>query len=189
MRRPQPDHLRPEVGIAIDEVGGNDSGLEDVAGAVDVGEEEVQRPDPLLEAARQAAPFRPGQDARDDVEGDDPLFGLVVAIDGEGDADAAEEEFGLGPPVGKGVARGAVQPALDDVITRTAGAVGPRHFVECCRHRPFRGRSILERLARKTPTRLGKGWNPINSGALPAHPVRQNAGQGVLRPSTPPAAK
>ena len=53
-------HLRPEIRVAVDEVGGNDAGPEDLAGAVDVGEEGVERLDPLLEAARRGAAIPPG---------------------------------------------------------------------------------------------------------------------------------
>jgi hypothetical protein len=43
----------------------------------------------------QPAPFRAGDDARHDVEGDQPLFGLLLAVDGEGDAGLAEDAFGV----------------------------------------------------------------------------------------------
>ncbi len=92
----QPGHLGPVVGVAVDEVGGDDAGAQDLGRPVDVGEEDVERPHPLLEAAGKALPLGAGQDARNDVEGDDALFGLVLAVDGEGDADAAEEQLGLG---------------------------------------------------------------------------------------------
>ena len=52
-----PDHLRAEVGVAIDEVGGDLAGGDDLGLAVDVGEEGVQRLDPLFQPARQALPF------------------------------------------------------------------------------------------------------------------------------------
>ena len=64
--------------------------LSDLAPAVDVVEEEVERLDALLEPAVQPLPFVRRQDAREHVEGDQALGRVGVAIDGEGDADAAE---------------------------------------------------------------------------------------------------
>ena len=49
----------------------------------------------LLDALRQAAPFLPGDDARHDVERDQPLVRFVLAIDGEGDAGLAEDALGV----------------------------------------------------------------------------------------------
>jgi hypothetical protein len=46
-----------------------------------------------------------GDDARDDVEGDQALGAGIVAIDGEGDADAAEDQVGLGTFAGDGLGR------------------------------------------------------------------------------------
>ena len=61
------------TGIAEDDVGRNGAVGEDAAGAVDVVDEGVDRPHPLLEPCRQIGPFAGGEDARDDVERDDPL--------------------------------------------------------------------------------------------------------------------
>jgi hypothetical protein len=46
--------------------------------------------------ARQLRPFAGRDDARHDVEGDQPFVRLGLAIDVEGDAGAAEEGLGLG---------------------------------------------------------------------------------------------
>ena len=58
---------------------------------VDVVEEGVERPHALLEPADSRPHSLDIEDARDDVEGDQPLRGLALAVDGEGDADAAED--------------------------------------------------------------------------------------------------
>ena len=76
------------MSAGIDAVG------DDPPRAVDVVDESVDRPHPLLEPGREPRPFARGEDARDDVERDDPLGRLLVAIDGEGDAEAAEGGFG-----------------------------------------------------------------------------------------------
>ena len=99
-------------------------------GAVDVAEEGVQRLDALLEPALQPLPFRLGDDAGDDVEGDQPLGGLRVAIDGEGDADAPEEQFGLAAPERDMVGRDGVEPALQLDIGLANFLGTARHLVE-----------------------------------------------------------
>ena len=103
-------------------------------GAVDVGEEHVERPDALLEALGELPPFGLGEHPRDDVEGDDAFLGVLVAVDREGDADPAEEELRLEPAVGEGLGGFRVEPALDQLIAGTAGAVGQAHLVKWRRH-------------------------------------------------------
>ena len=53
---------------------------------IDVAQEQVQGMDALGQAALDAVPFLGRDDARQQVGGNDPLGGLVVVIDGEGDA-------------------------------------------------------------------------------------------------------
>ena len=66
----------------------------------------------LLEPAPDQVPFRRGQDAREDVERDQPLGRIGVAVDREGDADAPEQELGLAPAVVEHVRRNAAEPSL-----------------------------------------------------------------------------
>src|SRR4051812_30606692 len=73
-----------------DKVGGG----EDPAGAVNVLDEQVDGADALLEACGEVRPFAGGEDAGDDVEGNDPLRRFLVAINGEGDAERAEGGLG-----------------------------------------------------------------------------------------------
>ncbi len=87
------EHLGPVVGVLVDQFGRDQPGLQDLTVVVDVGEEEVERLDALFEALGELAPFLAGDDPRHDVERDDPLLGIVLAVDGEGDADAAEQHF------------------------------------------------------------------------------------------------
>ncbi len=59
-------------------------------------EERVQRLDALANAAFQhGAHSAGGNDARDGVEGDQALGAPLVAVDGEGDADAVKQQFCL----------------------------------------------------------------------------------------------
>ena len=48
---------------------------------------------PLFDPAGQAIPFPPGDDARHDVERDQPFLGLLLALDIEGDAGATDEDL------------------------------------------------------------------------------------------------
>ena len=63
-------------------------------------------------------PFGAGQHPRDDVEGDDALLGLVLAVDREGDADPAEQELRLEPAVREAFRAGGVDPALEERRSR-----------------------------------------------------------------------
>ena len=127
-------HLRPEHRVLEDEVLGHDAGLERLAAAVDVLDVEVERLDALLEPEAQPRPFVRRQDARQHVERDQPLGRVGIAIDGEGDADAPEQELRLAPPVLQHVGWQLAQPALEAGIDRPNLAVRLRHFVECDCH-------------------------------------------------------
>ena len=67
-----------------------------LAPAVNVTQKGVQRPGALLDTAFQAAPFGLLENAGHHVEGDQPVRVAPLAIDGKGDADAAEQRLGLG---------------------------------------------------------------------------------------------
>ena len=59
---------------------GDDLFLEDALLVVDVVQEEVQRADALLQAAFQQSPFVRRDDARDQVEGENPFRALVSSL-------------------------------------------------------------------------------------------------------------
>ncbi|MNW01585.1 hypothetical protein D3C71_1972420 [compost metagenome] len=62
---------------------------------VDVVEEGVEGDDPLFDALGELAPFAAGNDAGDEIEGDE-LFGTVcVSVDREGDAGFPEDVLGV----------------------------------------------------------------------------------------------
>ena len=75
-----------------------------------------------------ARPFAARDDARQDVEGDQPLGRLLRAIDGEGDADAAEQQLGLFAPRGEKFRRGAGKPLRKLLIGNAGRAVRRRPF-------------------------------------------------------------
>ena len=95
-------HLGAELRVAEHLLGRHDAGLEDLLVVVDVVDEAVQRRDALAQAALHLAPLVRRDHARDQVERDQPLgAGAVLvlgAVDGEGDADAAEDHLGLLAP-------------------------------------------------------------------------------------------
>ena len=94
-RRLDAHHLRHEGRVLDDQLLGDAAGLDDLLAMVDVVHEGVERAHALLDAGCEPAPLRRAQDARDDVEGDEPLGRRLVAVDGEGDAGAAEQRLGV----------------------------------------------------------------------------------------------
>ena len=93
------DHLahevaRPEEQLARDLPVANDPLL-----AVDVVEEEVERANPLDDAAREPVPLRARNHARDQVEREDPLEPLLLAVDREADPLVHERQLDRVPPL------------------------------------------------------------------------------------------
>ena len=87
------DHLAPEVARAEHELGRHLPVAQDALAVVDVGEEEVERVHALDHAALDVIPLRARDDARDEVEREDPLEPFLLAVDRE--ADALIEERGV----------------------------------------------------------------------------------------------
>lgn len=83
-------------GVLIDQPRGDAPRPHDLAAPVDIHQKGVQRLGALLDAAFQPQPFMRGEDARKHVERDQPVRIAALAIDREGDADAAEQRLGLG---------------------------------------------------------------------------------------------
>ena len=129
-------HLGPEHRVLEDQVVGDDIGAQDVAAVIDVAQEHVERAHPLLQALFQQRPFLAGEDAGNDVEGDQPFLGFRVAIDGKGDADPAEQQFGFLAAIFQRVRRRLLEPAGEFLVGRAEVAAGPVHFVERNCHIP-----------------------------------------------------
>jgi hypothetical protein len=83
-------HLGPEHRILKDEVLWDDAGFQDLAPAINVANVVIYRLHALLETAAHDLPFVRCQDPRQHVERDKPLLRIRIAIDSEGDTDAAE---------------------------------------------------------------------------------------------------
>mmetsp|Transcript_59385 Transcript_59385/g.140239 ORF Transcript_59385/g.140239 Transcript_59385/m.140239 type:complete len:469 (+) Transcript_59385:1183-2589(+) len=95
-------HLLAELGVVQDLVGGHEAGLQDLLAVIDVVDEAVQRRHALGQAGLHRGPLGVGNHPRNQVEGDQAfgaLAGVLVAIDREGDAHAAEDQLGLLAPL------------------------------------------------------------------------------------------
>ena len=108
----------------------DDAGLEDALIVIDVGEEQVQCLDPLDAPSLDPAPFADGDAARDDVEGDQTLGALRVAVQGEGDARPVKQKIGLAPALGQQLLGSVLQPVGEAPVMRPADAVRIVHFVK-----------------------------------------------------------
>ena len=122
-RRIVPDHLGQEGRRCRGPARRDAPGADDLLAVIDVVEEGVQRPHALLDAALKQPPFGGRDDARDEVEGDQPLERVLGAVDGEGDAEPPEENLGFlllalkaGPATG-----------LQAIQQQASSSDGPRH--------------------------------------------------------------
>ena len=129
-RRRETDHLLKPCRIVAEQPRRNAACAQDFLPVVKIVDERVQRADPLFNPAGKAAPFVCADGARHHVERDQPFFGLVLAVNVEGDACLAKAAFSL--------AMLALQPALILLvkpfavtrICRTNGSVGIKHLVK-----------------------------------------------------------
>ena len=130
-RRLHAHHLRHEGRVLDDQVLGHAAGPDDLLAMIDVVHEGVERAHALLDAGGEAAPLGGAQDARDDVEGDEALGGGIVAVDGEGDAGAAEQRLGVVALALEVVDLLRLQPLVHGRVGLAHPAAGPVHLVEC----------------------------------------------------------
>ena len=124
------DHFRPIERIAKNQFGRDDQFLENGALSINIREEEVQSAHTLREPGLKLAPLRLRYETRNDVERDQPLGGVLVAVDAEGDADAAEHVFRLGAARGKQFGWSFIEPASDLLVERPRLAGGKAHLVK-----------------------------------------------------------
>ena len=88
---------------------------------VDVVDEQVERPDPLLQPALDPVPLVGGDHPRDRVERDDPLDPLVAAVDGERDPLMPHHQVGRPVAVFQLLGAELAEPLVE------RGVVGPGH--------------------------------------------------------------
>src|SRR4029077_3648105 len=93
---PRRDHVQ-ELALVLlareHDLGRNDPVLEALLALIDVEDEEVQGGDPLDEPGLQALPLARGDDAGHEVEREDALGALFLAVDRERDALVHEREL------------------------------------------------------------------------------------------------
>ena len=88
---------------------------------IDVVDEGVERPDALLEAGLQAHPFLRGQHPRHDIERDQPLGALLLAIDRERDADPMEQGVRLRALLGEALGGLGSEPFVIALVVQARG--------------------------------------------------------------------
>ena len=97
--------LAQEAGVAEDQLGGQQPAAQQLAGAVEIGEDQVEQLGPLDHAELDAGPLVAGEQHRDRVEGPGSgrrgrgVAGIVLAVDVVGDAVVVEQAAGLGATV------------------------------------------------------------------------------------------
>ncbi len=64
------DHFREECNVLLNDFTGNAPGADDFLLVVDIVEESVESENALFDTLGQFAPLAPGNDARNDIEGD-----------------------------------------------------------------------------------------------------------------------
>ena len=133
LRHVEAHELRAEMFRALDHLARHDALLHDPLLVIEVVQEHIQRGDALHQPALDVLPLGARDDARDGIEGHDPLRALVVAIDGEGDALIEE-----------GLRREAILP-LDLRVGQFVET--PEHRAAMRAHRAGRAEHLIEKIA------------------------------------------
>ena len=122
-------HFGAELGVVEHLLGGDAPGAQDLLAVVDVGEEGVECAHALAQADLERRPFGAGNDARQQVEGDQALLAAFLTIDIEGDADAMEGDVGLLALARDVLSRRLFEPVGVGPVVRAHRAVSGVHFV------------------------------------------------------------
>ena len=107
----------------------HDARLKDLLIVIDVVQERIQSADALAQAPVQHLPLVRRDDARHDVERNQPLGPRFLAVDGKGDADAMERALGLLPLLGDPCGRRPAEPAGERLVMGPHPTLGCLHFV------------------------------------------------------------
>ena len=94
VRYMEPMHFPQIVRAAVDHLYGDDAVLQDELVGIDILEEEVEYFEALFDAFLHKCPLIAGDDAGDDIEGEDLFDALAAVVYGEGDALAHKEALG-----------------------------------------------------------------------------------------------
>jgi hypothetical protein len=111
-------HLGAELGVVEHLPGRNAAGTQDLAVVVDIAEEGVECAHALAQTGFECAPFVTGDDARQQVEGDQPFRAAFGAIDIEGDTDAVEGDVGFLALARDALAWGLLEPVGVGLVVR-----------------------------------------------------------------------
>jgi hypothetical protein len=122
-------HFRTELGVIQHLLGRNLARLENFLIVIDVVQEHVERLDALTQPGTQGFPFGGRNDARNDVERNQPLLARFLAIHGEGDADPVKGQIGLGPLALDALGWRRLEPVFVSLVMRTDATVGVIHLV------------------------------------------------------------
>ena len=131
-------HFGAELRVLEDLLGRHYAGLEDVLAVVHIMNKAVQRCDALYQPFFHAGPFVGGNDARDQVKGNQPFSAAVFrvwvfvlgTINRKSYAYAAEDHFSLIAPGLHGLRRLAGQPVAVTLVMLPHAVSGRVHFVK-----------------------------------------------------------
>ena len=123
-------HVRQPGDVLAEQPLRHPARADDLLPVVEIVEERVERAHALFDPLGQLAPFARGDDARHHVERDQAFFRLVLAIDVEGDAGAAEAVIGFRALALENGLVLFAQPAAIIGVGRTHIAAGVGHLVE-----------------------------------------------------------
>ena len=129
-RRRHADHLGQKGIILGDQLDRHAACTQNLLPVVDIVQKGVDRAHALLNPAGQPRPFPPRDDARHQIEGDQPLIGLGLPIDVEGDAGAAKKPLGIGGFLAQIAQILAAKPAVIACIGCARVAAPLVHFIE-----------------------------------------------------------
>ena len=132
-RRQKADHLAQESGVVLQKADRQPSGADDFLTVVNILQERVDCANALFDTTRDLGPFARRHDARDDVEWDQPFFGLVIAVNRKGDARAPEELFGLTRFTAQLLDVLIAEPFMISGISGACRTVLCQHFIEAGR--------------------------------------------------------
>ena len=123
-------HLGPEGRVEQHEFRRHEAGLDDLLVVIDVVEEDVDRLHALDAAALHELPFGAVENARHEIEGDQPLGRAAFAIDREGDAEPAEQLLGRRLLGDQGLDGEIVEQLGEVGIGGSHRAVGLAHLIK-----------------------------------------------------------
>ena len=96
---------------------------------IDIVQEQVERVDPLLEAALQRSPFACWNDPGDNVERNQAFGPAIFAINRKGDTDTVKRALGFLALLGDLVDRRSLQPIREPLVMGPRRALGAAHFI------------------------------------------------------------